>query len=253
MSLVKVSQDGAVVTLTIDRPTAMNALNSEVLTELEEVIGNISCRVAIITGAGTKAFVAGADIAALAEMGPLEARAFSEMGQGVMKAISEAPFVTIAAVNGFALGGGCELAMACDLIYAAANAKLGLPETNLGLIPGFGGTFNMVKRVGWQRAAEMVLTGKMVDATAAKEMGLVLEVYSSDEFMTKVKETAQLIAKKGRHSILAARRLIKGVEGDGREQSFLLERESFASLFASPEPREGTRAFLEKREPKFNA
>lgn len=252
MSFVKITEDKRVTTITIDRPQALNALNAEVLSQIHAAVLKVNSPVVIFTGAGPKAFVAGADIAAMAEMNALEARAFVEFGQGVIRAIEEAPFISIAAVNGFALGGGCELAMACDLIYASENAKLGLPETNLGIIPGFGGTVNLTARVGFHRALEMALTGKMVSAAEAKAFGLVLEVYKPDELMPKVNELAEMLSKKGRLSLLAARRLIRGVTFETKDRALLLERESFATLFAGNEPKEGLRAFLEKREPKFN-
>lgn len=251
MNFVKINQEGGIATLSIDRPQALNALNKDVLLEIREAVLQLNCRVLIMTGAGPKAFVAGADIAVMSEMNPLEARAFVELGQGVMRAIEEAPFISIAAVNGFALGGGCELAMACDLIYAAENAKFALPETNLGIIPGFGGTINLVQRIGTHRALEMVLTGKMIDAKTAKDFGLALDVFKQEELIPKVMETAKLISKKGIVSMLAARRLVKGVGSDSKERALLLERETFATLFASGEPREGMKAFLEKREAKF--
>lgn len=251
MSFIKVNQEGPIATLTVDRPTALNALNKEVLIELKEVVSKLDCRVLIITGAGPKAFVAGADIAVMSEMDGNQAREFVELGQSVIKAIDQGSFVSIAAVNGFALGGGCELAMACDLIYASENAKLGLPETNLGIIPGFGGTVNLVQRIGSHRALEMVLTGKMIDAQTAKSFGLVLEVFKAEELIPKVLEIAKAFSKKGKQSILAARSLVKGVGSELKDRAMLHEREKFAALFASGEPREGMKAFLEKREAKF--
>jgi len=252
MPFVSTQKEGAVAVITIDRPQALNALNQEVLMELRENF--LRCdgvKVVILTGAGPKSFVAGADIAQMSEFNTLQARAFVELGQGVIRLIEESPFVTIAAVNGFALGGGLELAMACDLIYASDNARLGLPETNLGIIPGFGGTVNLSQRIGGHKALEMILLGNPLNAADARSLGLVLDVFPQAELMTKVKEIAQKIAKKGTFSCLAARRLVRGLEMSDRERSFLLERETFASLFATAEPREGMKAFLEKREPKF--
>jgi enoyl-CoA hydratase len=252
MGFVSIQKEGAVATITIDRPQALNALNQEVLLELRETF--LKCdgvKVAILTGGGPKAFVAGADIAQMADFNTLQARAFVELGQAVIRMIEESPFITIAAVNGFALGGGLELAMACDLIYASDNARLGLPETNLGIIPGFGGTVNLSQRIGGHKALEMILTGQPLTAADAKALGLVLDVFPQADLMTKAKEIAGKIAKKGTFSCLAARRLVRGLDMMDRERSFLLERETFASLFATHEPKEGMKAFLEKREPKF--
>lgn len=253
MSLVKVEIENRVATITIDRPKALNALNVEVLMELRSAFIKLEgVAAAILTGAGDKAFVAGADIVSMSEMGPLEARSFVELGQGVMQTIEASSFVTIAAVNGFALGGGLELALSCDLIYASENAKLGLPETNLGIIPGFGGTFRLPQRVGVQRAMEMILTGKSFSAETAKAMGLVLEVFSQADLLTKARETAIGLSKKGLMSLLAARRILRTNASSDADRAYLLERETFATLFATGEPKEGMKAFVEKREPKFS-
>ena len=155
-------------------------------------------------------------------------------------------------MNGFALGGGLELALACDLIYASEKAEFGLPETNLGIIPGFGGTVNLSRRVGMHRAMEMILTGRRILAKEAKQEGLVLEVYSSADLLPKVKELAHALAQKGIHSLLAARRLIRSHDAIDKDRAFLLERETFATLFATKEPEEGMTAFLEKRVPQFS-
>ncbi len=252
MSIVQVTKSDRVAVITIDRPKAMNALNPEVLLELQTAFVELNdIQVAIVTGAGDKAFVAGADIAAMSEMSPLQARAFVELGQSVMKAIEEAPFISIAAVNGFALGGGLELALSCDLIYASDNARLGLPETNLGIVPGFGGTVRLPQKIGMHRAMDLILTGRHMNAVEAKSSGLVLDIFSQAELISKVKEIAHKISKKGLMSILAARRLVRENSSFEMGKAFLLERETFATLFASGEPKEGMKAFLEKREPKF--
>ena len=213
--------------------------------ELEKV------HVVVLTGDGSKAFVAGADIKKMAEMTPLQARAFAELGQGVIQLLEQSPFITIAAVNGFALGGGLELALACDLIYASKNARLGAPETNLGIIPGFGGTINLVTRAGFHRAMDLILTGRSITADEALQMGLVLEVFESENFMGKIEEKAQALANKGIHSLLAAKRLVRGAAQWDKERALLVERESFATLFATGEPKEGMTAFVEKRPAKF--
>ncbi len=251
MEFVKVQEAQGITTLTIDRPASLNALNVQVLMELKEALQSVKSSVVILTGAGPKAFVAGADIAGMVEFSPAEAQKFAELGQSVMRLIQEASFTSIAAINGFALGGGCELAMACDLIYASDNAKLGLPETNLGIIPGFGGTVTMVHKVGVQRALELVLTGKMLDAPSAKAWGLVLEVFPATELMTKVLEIATQISQKGTESINAARRLVKAAMLAQMPSAFKAEQEAFASLFKTHEPKEGMSAFLQKRKPVF--
>jgi len=252
-SSVQIQKENRVAVLTIDRPKALNALNEEVLLELRSVISELeNISVVILTGSGEKAFVAGADISQMSGMTPLQARAFSELGHSVIELIERSPYITIAAVNGFALGGGLELAMACDLIYASKNAKLGLPETNLGIIPGFGGTVNLVARIGFHRAMEMILTGKPISADEARTLGLILEVFEPQDLIPKVKEMANKLSKKGILSLLAARRLVRSAAAHSKEKAMLLERESFATLFSSGEPREGMNAFLEKREPHFS-
>lgn len=252
MSTVLVDKKNKIATLTIDRPKALNALNQEVVLDLREALFKVEdVSVVILTGSGEKAFVAGADIVSMIEMGPLEARTFAELGQGLIQALQETPYITIAAVNGFALGGGLELALACDLIYASDNAKMGLPETNLGIIPGFGGTVNLLERVGFHRAMEMILTGKMISAEEAKSIGLVLETYSHTDLLNEVEKTAQGLADKGLLSLLAARRLVRASSVREKDKSLLLERESFATLFAGSEQKEGMKAFIEKRKPNF--
>jgi enoyl-CoA hydratase len=252
MAFVSVEKKDHVAKITIDRPKALNALNAEVLHELRnEFIKLEDASVVVITGAGEKAFVAGADIASMSQMGPMEARAFVEMGQGVMQTLEEAPFISIAAVNGFCLGGGLELALSCDLIYGSAQSKYGAPETNLGIVPGFGGTVNLVARAGFHRAMDLILSGRIIGAEDAKACGLILEIFSAADLMPKVDEIAKNLSKKGRLSMLAARRLVKANAYRERDKALLLERETFATLFASGEPREGMQAFLEKREPKF--
>ncbi len=252
MSFVTVEKNDRVATLKITRPDVLNALNAEVLLDLQKAILELEkVHVVVLTGDGSKAFVAGADIKKMAEMTPLQARAFAELGQGVIQLLEQSPFITIAAVNGFALGGGLELALACDLIYASKNARLGAPETNLGIIPGFGGTINLVTRAGFHRAMDLILTGRSITADEALQMGLVLEVFESENFMGKIEEKAQALANKGIHSLLAAKRLVRGAAQWDKERALLVERESFATLFATGEPKEGMTAFVEKRPAKF--
>jgi enoyl-CoA hydratase len=250
--LVQLEKKDRVAILKINRPEALNALNADVLLALQSQILELErIHVLVITGEGPKSFVAGADIKQMSEMSPLQARAFAELGQGVVQLIEQSPFVTIAAVNGFALGGGLELALACDLIYASKNAKFGAPETNLGIIPGFGGTVNLVARVGYHRAIDLILTGRSISADEALSWGLVLESMEPEHFLSHVEQKAQALASKGIHSLLAAKRLVRACAQWDKERAYLVERESFATLFGTHEPREGMRAFLEKRTPKF--
>jgi len=252
MSFVSVEKNDRVATLKISRPDALNALNAEVLLDLQKAILELEkVHVVILTGDGPKAFVAGADIKKMSEMTPLQARAFAELGQGVIQLLEQSPFISIAAVNGFALGGGLELAMACDLIYASKNARLGAPETNLGIVPGFGGTVNLVTRAGFHRAMDLILTGRSITADEAFQMGIVLEVLESEGFLGKIQEKAQALANKGIHSLLAAKRLVRGAAQWDKDRALLVERESFATLFATGEPKEGMTAFVEKRPAKF--
>jgi len=253
MAFVEVQKEGKIAKLQINRPEALNALNEEVLMELRNAVIKLDdISVAVFTGAGEKAFVAGADIKKMQTMTALQASAFSELGQGVVRLIEDSPFITIAAVNGFALGGGLELALACDLIYAADHSKFGAPETNLGIIPGFGGTVNLYDRVGFQHSMELILSGRTISADEAKRIQLVADVFPKDELMNEVMKRAQNLSQKGIYSMLAAKRLVRGMAAMDRQRAFLLERESFGSLFATGEPTEGMSAFVEKRSPKFN-
>jgi enoyl-CoA hydratase len=255
MSTVLVERDGHVVTVALNRPDKLNALNEELLHELDRVVHDLSrdaaVRCAIVTGTGDKAFAAGADIAAMSEMGPVRARQFAEMGHAIGRALEEAHFAVIAAVNGFALGGGCELALACDFIYASDKAKLGQPEVNLGVIPGFGGTQRLARRVGEARARELCMTGDMVGADEALRIGLVNAVVPHVELMARVREVAKKVASKGPLAIAAAKRVILRGADVPLATANELEATAFAALFGTTDQREGMRAFLEKRPAKF--
>jgi enoyl-CoA hydratase len=247
-------QDG-LATISINRPKALNALNPEVIEELGEAIKFISknkeVRVLIITGTGDKAFVAGADIGAMSQMSPLEAKRFSAAGQEVLLAMEALEIPIIAAVNGFALGGGTEIAMACDFIYASEKAKFGQPEINLGIIPGFGGTQRMARLVGKGWAKELCLTGEMISAQQAKEIGLVNKVFPHEELMTEVVKTGKLMASKGRAALRAVKQAMnRGFDVDLRN-GCAMEVDAFAIAFTSPDAKEGLTAFLEKRKPEF--
>jgi enoyl-CoA hydratase len=254
MTLVNVTKEGAVATVTINRPDALNALNEEVLAELEKTITELDADrevlVVVVTGEG-KAFVAGADIAAMAEMDGAQAKAFAENGQRVFGALERAHFITVAAVNGFALGGGMELALACDMRFASEKAKMGQPEVGLGVTPGFGGTQRLPKLVGPGKAMFLLAAGKQIDGEKAYKMGLVNDVFEPEELLPKVKEIAAKIAQQGPTALA----MVKKAAHDGLtltvEEGCKLEAELFAKCFESGEGNEGMKAFLEKRAPKW--
>ncbi|XXF81449.1 enoyl-CoA hydratase-related protein [Myxococcaceae bacterium GXIMD 01537] len=243
----------AIAVLTIDRPKALNALNSKTLQELEHALQSLGAdtRVLIVTGGGEKAFVAGADIAEMASISAAQAREFAALGHRVFQMLEQLPIPTIAAVNGFALGGGCELALACDFIYASEKAKLGLPEVTLGVIPGFGGTQRLARLVGKARAKELIFTADRLDAAKAKEIGLVLEVLPADKLMEHCREVARKMLKNGPLAISQAKRVIEFGSDQDLRAANELERQGFAVLFGSEDQREGMKAFLEKRPATF--
>ncbi len=255
MDFVKLELDGSVATITIDRPKALNALNPQVLSELAEAIAQVAAdpalRALILTGAGEKAFVAGADIAAMAAFSMEDAQAFGALGHRVLDSLEALGVPVIAAVNGFALGGGSELALACDLIYASEKAKFGLPEVTLGVIPGFGGTQRLTRLVGRARARELIFTGELIDAAKAKEVGLALEVLAPEQLLPHCRKVAATIAKRGPLAVAKAKQVINaGVELSlvkGNE----LEQRAFADLFGSEDQKEGMAAFLAKRPAEF--
>jgi enoyl-CoA hydratase len=242
-----------IATVTISRPEALNALNSRFFEEMDamiaEVNGNKDVRVMIITGAG-KAFVAGADIAEMVDMGEAQGTAFSKTGQNTFRSLEKMDIPVIAAINGFVLGGGCELALACDIRVASEKAKFGQPEVNLGLIPGYAATQRLPRLIGLGNALYLLLSGEMIGAEEALRMGLVQKVVAPEELEAAVLDLAKLIAGKGPQAV----RLAKMVAREGLLNDFeagcALESEKFGSLFEN-EGREGMRAFLEKRAPKW--
>jgi len=245
-----------VATLTLNRPKQLNALDAATLAEIGQALDLARAqpedvRALIVTGAGEKAFVAGADIAAMSRLGPGEAREFASLGHRTMAALEALPIVTIAAVNGFALGGGCELAMACDLVYASEKARFGQPEVNLGLVPGWGGTQRLTRRVGPMRAKEMACSGELYDAAQARAMGLVLEVLAPEALLEHARAKARVIASRGPRAVALVKRLVQQGADLPLPAALDLERTSFAGLFGSPEATEGMAAFLEKRPAKF--
>ena len=252
---ITVAREGPVATLTLNRPDKLNALNEllfdELAVALDDLERDAGIRVAILTGAGDKAFAAGADIEAMSAMTPVRAKAFADKGHAVGARIEGAHFPMIAAVNGFALGGGCELALACDFLYASDRAKLGQPEVNLGVMPGFGGTQRLARRVGIARARELCYTGDVIGAEEALRMGLVNAVVPHGELYARVLEVAKKIASKGPLAIAQCKRILLRGTDVPLVTASELEAQAFAVLFGSSDQREGMKAFLEKRAAKF--
>jgi enoyl-CoA hydratase len=247
---IKVSVDGAIAVLTISREAALNALSSHVISELTHAAGELEIsqdvRCVIVTGAGDKAFVAGADIAEMQELTPMQAQAFAEMGGALGTAIETSEKAWIAAVNGFALGGGCELALACDFIYASEQAKFGQPEVKLGVIPGFGGTQRLPRRVGVAKAKELCMTGDVITAAEALRIGLADAVVPHGELMAKVRDLATRIAANGPLAVAECKRLIHQGQSTSLETALALEQRAFGMLFSTQDQREGMSAFLAK-------
>lgn len=248
-----ISLENKVATVTINRPESLNALNSQTITELSEAFevlnSDSETRVIILTGSGEKSFVAGADIKEFADFGTNDAENLARNGQNMLfNKIENMNKPVIAAVNGFALGGGLELAMACHIRYASENAKLGLPEVTLGLIPGYGGTQRLPKLVGKGLANELIFSAKMISAQRAKEIGLVNEVFSLEELLPKTNELATLIA---RNSPMGISKAIAAVNLSDSENGYEAEIKSFGELFEMDDKKEGVQAFLEKRKPQF--
>ena len=248
-------KEGAVVTVTVNRPKALNALSNQVMRELGQAVetfaGDDDARVMILTGAGDKAFVAGADIGEMAGLSSAEAEEFSRIGHKVSLAMESTPKAIIAAVNGFALGGGCELAMCADFIVASDRAKFGQPEVNLGLLAGFGGTQRLSRLVGRGNAARLLMTGEIIGAQRALELGLVTEVVPGDELMARATEIATTIASKGPVAVGSTKRALYEGTDLPIAQGLDLEARLFGELFDTEDMREGTQAFVEKRAAQF--
>jgi enoyl-CoA hydratase len=248
-----VARDGAVATVTVNRPEARNALDGETLDALLHAFAGVErdgeVRCAILTGAGDRAFVAGADIKSMAGLDPVGARAFSEHGRRVCDLIERLSVPVIAAVNGWALGAGFELALACDFIYAARGAKVGLPEVGLGVIPGMGGTQRLARRVGAARARELIYTAAVIDADEALRIGLLNAVAEPAALLGRARAVAGAIADRAPLAVAAAKRAIR--EGGTLSLDAGVDREQqlFAELFATKDQEEGMRAFIEKRAP----
>jgi enoyl-CoA hydratase len=254
--ILLVERDGAVVTITLNRPAVLNALNNESLGALERVLAEIkddaAIRAVIITGSGERAFAAGADIAELAALeGAAAGEAKARSGQRVTQLLEALPQAVIAAVNGFALGGGCELAMACDIRIASDNAKFGQPEVNLGIPPGYGGTQRTTRLLGAGMALYLCLTGEMIDATEALRIGLVQRVMPIGDLLPEAKRIARLIAAKAPLAVAATKRAIYDGAALSLTDGLALEAKHFGAMFETDDFREGTQAFLAKRKPVF--
>ena len=249
------SQEKGIALLSVNRPKALNALNRKTLAELSHAVEFIaedrSVRALILTGAGEKAFVAGADISEMASLTVPEALKFSLAGHRLGNQLESLAIPTLAAVNGFALGGGCELAMCCDLIIASERAKFGQPEVGLGVIPGFGGTTRLVRNVGVQRARGLIFTGDLIDASGALTLGLAVAVVPPDQLLPRCTDIALRIASKGPLAIAQAKRILRAGADLPLDAANALEVQTFAGLFGSADQREGMQAFLEKRPAQF--
>ncbi len=254
-----VERAGTIITVTINRPKQLNALNRQVLNELEDCLktlkdeGTSQVRGLILTGAEERAFIAGADIKEMASMDGEQAYAFGKLGQRVTLALEALPFPTIACVGGHALGGGCEMAMSCDFIYATENAVFGQPEVKLGLIPGFGGTQRLARLVGRQRAREIIYSGRTVSAAEALDMGLVLKLAPNQKALFEMAhQSLQAIGQASPLAVACAKKVINQGCDLTVEQGLECEAQEFSAIFNSHDMREGTAAFVEKRPPRFS-
>jgi enoyl-CoA hydratase len=243
-----------VANLTVDRPDALNAMNTETLGEIESAIAEATeqeARVLVLTGAGDDAFIAGADIDYMREFSTPEALAYAERGQSVVRDLRGFPGVTIAAINGYAFGGGCEFALACDLRVASERAVVGQTEIDLGIIPGWGGTQLLQRLVSDELARRLIFFGDRLDATDAHEHGLIGEVVAHDDLYDHVDEMAAELAAKPRHALYAAKEALNAYHETGGEGAMTVERRAWSGLFGTPDQREGMTAFVEKRDPEF--
>jgi len=246
---------GHIRIITLSRPKVLNALNKRMLLELEkalmEIESNKGIRCVIITGAGEKSFVAGADVLEMKSMNPIEAEIFSSLGHRVFDMIGSLRIPVIAAINGYALGGGLELALACDFIFASENSSFGLVETKLGLIPGFGGIGRLSRRVGVSLAKEMIFASVQISATEALRVGLINHLVSEGEVVQAARSLAEKIAERGPLAVAASKKLLKETEESSLSVTNSLEKSAFALLFASRDHHEGINAFLDKRTPSY--
>jgi enoyl-CoA hydratase len=248
--------EGKVAIITINRPEKLNALSEEVFNELDKTIDllddneNISC--VVVTGAGEKAFVSGGDISVIKNLTTVESYNYSRKAQEIIQKISHSSKVYIAAVNGYALGGGFELALGCDFIYASQNAKFGFPEVKLGILPGFGGTQRLPRTIGKNAAKELMFTGKIIDANKAKELGIVLEITkTTKELIGYAKNTAKTISENAPVAVALTKRAIEEGMGLPEDEAMKYESTLFGIAVSTEDAKEGTEAFFEKRKPKF--
>jgi enoyl-CoA hydratase/carnithine racemase len=251
---VSVETGGDVARVTVNRPDSLNALNVETLGSLADAFSaaeDAGARAVVLTGAGEKAFVAGADIVHMSEMSTPEALAYAEMGHRLCRQIEEFPAPVVAAVNGYAFGGGCELALACDLRVASERALVGQTEVNLGIIPGWGGTQRLPRLVGDELARRMIFFGERVDASDAHEYGLIGEIVAHDELAERVREMAAQLAAKPQHALKAAKDALNATHESSLTSGLAYERRTFAGLFGTHDQREGMAAFTEDRDPEF--
>jgi enoyl-CoA hydratase len=252
---VLVARDGGVATLTVNRPDKLNALDAATITELGQAVAALDADVAvgvvILTGAGDKAFIAGADINSLVEQGVLEGRRNAELGQELTLRIERSRKPFLAAINGFALGGGLEMALACDLRFAAQTAKLGLPEVGLGIIPGYGGTQRLPRLIGMGPALEMILTGDHVTADEAYRLGLVNRVFAKETLLAEVAAVARKILGRGAHAVALAKEAARRGYAGSLDEGLAIEADLFGVISSTAEMKEGLRAFLDKRKPSW--
>ncbi len=251
---VRLEFDDDVATLTVDRPDRLNALNVETLQALREAISEAEsedARALVLTGAGEKAFVAGADISHMQDLSTTEAQEYAELGHEVADTLESFPAPVIAAINGYAFGGGCELALACDLRVASENAVLGQTEIDLGIIPGWGGTQRLSRLVGDELARRLVFFGERIDAQDAHEMGLVGEVVAHDQIENHVAEMASDLAERPAFAMQAAKEALNQVHESSQSAGLRYERRLWSSLFGTHDQREGMSAFVDDREPEF--
>jgi enoyl-CoA hydratase len=252
---LRITADGRVHTITVNRAEVLNALDTallqELLATLEDLGADENCGVIVVTGAGDRSFIAGADIKEMDGKTPLQARAYSELGQEIAHMLETMRKPTIAAVNGYALGGGCEIALACDIRLCSDNAQFGQPEINLGIIPGWGGTQRLARATNIGYAKELILTGRMVDAAEAFERGLVQHVYPADELMPRTMELAHTMAEKSPVALYYAKESTnRSLHGD-IGGNLVHEADLYSLMFSTDDAREGLRAFVEKRTPTF--
>ncbi len=252
---LRLATEAGIAVLTVHRPEKLNALDADTIRELRAAVAQLDADdavgVAIITGAGEKAFVAGADIAMLAAQGVLDGRDNARAGQELTLAIERSRKPVLAAINGFALGGGLELALACDLRYAASTARLGLPEVSLGIIPGYGGTQRLPRLIGMGRALQLILTGEPIGADEAHRLGLVNGVFEPAALLDGVKAVAAKVLSRGPSALTLAKQAARRGAQLGLEEGLALEADLFGMISASAEMKEGMRAFLDKRKPSW--